>query len=90
MLMLQMRLVDEMWNKGVPLNVTTYNAMFKGLYQKNMSEEAFKVMDRMIEEGCDSDCVTMEILTEWLSAIDELERLRCCVQGKRDVMLDVL
>jgi len=47
-------------------------------------------MDRMIEEGCDSDCVTMEILTEWLSAIDELERLRCFVQGKRDVMLDVL
>jgi len=36
MLMLQMRLVDEMWNKGVPLNVTTYNAMFKGLFQKNM------------------------------------------------------
>jgi hypothetical protein len=33
-------------------------------------------MDRMIEHACNPDYITMEILTEWLSAVGETEMLK--------------
>ncbi|KAG6730129.1 hypothetical protein I3842_01G064200 [Carya illinoinensis] len=78
---LALSLMDEMKVKGVRPNVTTYNAMFKGLREKNFLEKAFDLMDRMVEDSCNPDYITMEVLTEWLSAVGETEKLKNFVQG---------
>ncbi|XP_072967496.1 uncharacterized protein [Typha angustifolia] len=74
-------LMDEMREKSIPPNVTTYNALLKGLRDRNMSEKAFELMDQMKEQRCTPDYVTMDILTEWLSVIGDMDRLRWFVQG---------
>ncbi|KAK7358183.1 hypothetical protein VNO77_00107 [Canavalia gladiata] len=74
-------LMDDMKVKGVQPNTTTYNAILKGVRDKKMLNKAFELMDRMIEDACSPDYITMEILTEWLSAVGEIEKLKCFVQG---------
>ncbi|XP_030967398.1 pentatricopeptide repeat-containing protein At3g61520, mitochondrial [Quercus lobata] len=74
-------LMDDMKVKGVKPNITTYNAIFKGLRDKNLLEKAFELMDRMIEQACNPDYITMEVLTEWLSAVGETGKLKKFVQG---------
>jgi pentatricopeptide repeat protein len=46
-----------MTEKCVPANVTTYNALLKGLQYKNMAEKAFEIMERMRNERCMPDYV---------------------------------
>ncbi|XP_014521218.1 pentatricopeptide repeat-containing protein At3g61520, mitochondrial [Vigna radiata var. radiata] len=74
-------LMDDMKIKGVRPNTTTYNAIFKGVRDKKMLQKAFELMDRMIEDACSPDYITMEILTEWLDAVGEIEKLKCFVDG---------
>ncbi|KAL6982067.1 RNA helicase [Sarracenia purpurea var. burkii] len=74
-------LMDDMKDKGVRPNTTTYNAMLKGLQDINWLEKAFELMNQMTEQACNPDYVTMEILTHWLSAVGEAEKLRSFVQG---------
>ncbi|KAJ0052210.1 hypothetical protein Pint_00496 [Pistacia integerrima] len=78
---LALSLMDDMKVKGVKPNTTTFNAMFKGLREKNMLDKALKLMDKMTEHACHPDYVSMEILTEWFSAVGETEKLRKFVQG---------
>jgi pentatricopeptide repeat protein len=76
-------LMDDMKVKGVRPNTTTYNAVLKGVRDKRMLDKGFELMDRMVEDACSPDYVTMEILTEWLSAIGEIEKLKLFVEGYR-------
>ena len=73
--------MDDMKAKGVKPNTTTKNAMFKGLEENNLLEDAFRLMDGMIEHACNPDHIIMEILTEWLCAVGESEKLKSFVQG---------
>ncbi|KAG2725370.1 hypothetical protein I3760_01G062100 [Carya illinoinensis] len=73
---LALSLMDEMKVKRLRPNVTAYNVMFKGLREKNFLEKAFDLMDRMVEQACNPDNITMEILTEWLSAVGETGKLK--------------
>nr|GMC86702.1 pentatricopeptide repeat-containing protein At3g61520, mitochondrial-like [Ipomoea batatas] len=74
-------LMNDMKDKGVRPNTTTYNSIFKGLQERNWFERAFEVMDEMTANLCNPDYVTMEILTGWLSAIGQSEKLQSFVQG---------
>ncbi|XP_057981551.1 pentatricopeptide repeat-containing protein At3g61520, mitochondrial [Malania oleifera] len=74
-------LLEDMKVKAVKPNTTTYNAIFKSLHEKNWLEKAFELMDRMNEGACNPDYVTMEILTEWLSAVGETGKLKRFVEG---------
>ncbi|XP_022757456.1 pentatricopeptide repeat-containing protein At3g61520, mitochondrial-like [Durio zibethinus] len=74
-------LMNDMEAKGVKPNTNTFNAMFKGLKEKNLLEDAFILMDSMIEHACNPDYITMEILTEWLSAVGESKKLKSFVRG---------
>ncbi|KAI4355140.1 hypothetical protein L6164_003940 [Bauhinia variegata] len=74
-------LMDDMRAKGVKPNTTTYNAIFKGIRDKNMLQKAFQLMNRMVEDACNPDYITMEILTEWLSAVGEVGKLKQFVRG---------
>ncbi|KAJ6723013.1 TETRATRICOPEPTIDE REPEAT (TPR)-LIKE SUPERFAMILY PROTEIN-RELATED [Salix koriyanagi] len=74
-------LMEDMEIQGVTPNTTTYNAIFKGLRDEKDLERVFEFMDRMIEHACNPDYITMEILTEWLSAVGEIERLKIFVAG---------
>lgn len=74
-------LFDEMQKQDILPNVTTYTAIFKGLKDHAMSDKAFELMDKMSSQGCKPNYVTMDVLTEWLTAIGEVERLRLFVQG---------
>ncbi|KAF9669010.1 hypothetical protein SADUNF_Sadunf14G0063000 [Salix dunnii] len=74
-------LMEDMEIRGVTPNTTTYNAIFKGLRDEKDLERVFEFMDRMIEHACNPDYITMEILTEWLSAVGEIERLKKFVAG---------
>ncbi|XP_061349897.1 pentatricopeptide repeat-containing protein At3g61520, mitochondrial-like [Gastrolobium bilobum] len=74
-------LMDDMKVKGIQPNTTTYNAILNGVRDKKMLHKAFELMDRMIEDACRPDYITMEILTEWLSAVGEIEKLKLFVQG---------
>ncbi|GLU00701.1 hypothetical protein SLE2022_180490 [Rubroshorea leprosula] len=74
-------LMDDMKVKGVKPNTSTYNSMFRGLKEKNSLEEAFKLMDRMINDACNPDYITMKILTEWLSAVGEMNKLKIFLRG---------
>ncbi|XVE73804.1 hypothetical protein DITRI_Ditri11bG0147900 [Diplodiscus trichospermus] len=73
--------MDDMKAKRVKPNTTTYNAMFKGLKENSLLEDAFRLMDDMVENACNPDYITMEILTEWLPAVGESEKLKSFVQG---------
>ncbi|MED6110479.1 hypothetical protein PIB30_043311 [Stylosanthes scabra] len=68
-------LMDDMKERGVRPNTTTFNAILKGIRDKRAFNVALALMDRMIENACKPDYVTMEILTEWLSAVGEIEKL---------------
>ncbi|CAJ1936701.1 unnamed protein product [Sphenostylis stenocarpa] len=74
-------LMDDMKLKGVRPNTTTYNAIFKGVRDKKMLQKAFELMDRMIDDACSPDYITMEILTEWFDAVGEIEKLKRFVEG---------
>ncbi|KAL2342377.1 hypothetical protein Fmac_003662 [Flemingia macrophylla] len=74
-------LMNDMKIKRVPPNTTTYNAILKGVRDKKMLQTAMELVDRMIEDACHPDYITMEILSEWLTAVGETEKLRCFVQG---------
>ncbi|XP_027336520.1 pentatricopeptide repeat-containing protein At3g61520, mitochondrial-like [Abrus precatorius] len=74
-------LMEKMKIKGVRPATTTYNAILKGIRDKKMLHKAFELMDRMIEDDCKPDYITMEVLTEWLSAIGEIEKLKRFVEG---------
>ena len=74
-------LMGDMKGKGVRSTSTTYNAMLKGLQDKNWLERALELMDQMNEQACNPDYITMEILTSWLPAVGETEKLRKFVQG---------
>ncbi|RDX97485.1 Pentatricopeptide repeat-containing protein, mitochondrial, partial [Mucuna pruriens] len=74
-------LMEDMKVKGVRPNITTYNAILKGVRDKKMLHKAFELMDRMVEDACRPDYITMEVLTEWLSAVGEIEKLKRFVQG---------
>ncbi|XP_022855876.1 pentatricopeptide repeat-containing protein At3g61520, mitochondrial-like [Olea europaea var. sylvestris] len=74
-------LMIDMKERGVRPNTTTFNAIFKGLRQRNWLDKALKMMDQMTEQACNPDYITMEILTEWLSAVGETEKLRAFVKG---------
>jgi pentatricopeptide repeat protein len=74
-------LMDDMKVKGVRPNTTTYNAVLKGVRDNRMLDKGFELMDMMVEDACNPDYVTMEILTEWLSAIGEIEKLKLFVEG---------
>ncbi|KAK8693569.1 hypothetical protein V6N13_071146 [Hibiscus sabdariffa] len=76
-------LMEDMKAKGVKPDNTTYNAMFKGLKEKNLLEDGMVLMDDMIEHSWPPDNTTMEILTEWLSAAGELEKLKSFQQGNK-------
>jgi pentatricopeptide repeat protein len=78
---LALSLMHEMKLVAVKPNITTYNAMFKGLREKNLLEKAFELMDRMVEQACNPDYITMEVLTEWLSAVGETGKLKNFVEG---------
>ncbi|KAL5998149.1 hypothetical protein ACLOJK_009085 [Asimina triloba] len=69
-------LMEEMRAEGILPRVSTYNALFKGLRDHDSLGKALELMDQMSEEGCRPDYITMEILTEWLSASGETSRLR--------------
>jgi hypothetical protein len=71
-----------MTEKCVPANVTTYNALLKGLQYKNMAEKDFEIMEWMRNERCMPDYVTMDVLMEWLSDIGETDRLKHFIQQK--------
>ncbi|KAE9615818.1 putative tetratricopeptide-like helical domain-containing protein [Lupinus albus] len=74
-------LMDDMKVRGVRPNTTTYNAILKGVRDEERLDEAFILMDRMIGDACNPDCITMEILTEWLSAVGEIEKLKRFIEG---------
>ncbi|KAJ9171446.1 hypothetical protein P3X46_014813 [Hevea brasiliensis] len=80
---LALELMDDMKVKGIRPTTTTYNAMFKGLREKKWLKQTFELMDRMIEQACNPDYITMEILTEWLSAVGETEKLKNFAQGHK-------
>ncbi|KAG6523515.1 pentatricopeptide repeat-containing protein At3g61520, mitochondrial-like [Zingiber officinale] len=73
-------LFDEMQKQDVLPNATTYTSIFKGLKDHNMSDKALQLMDKMSSQGCKPNYVTMDVLTDWLTAIGEIERLRLFVQ----------
>ncbi|XP_057421008.1 pentatricopeptide repeat-containing protein At3g61520, mitochondrial-like [Lotus japonicus] len=74
-------LMDDMKVKGVRRNTTTYNHIFNGVRDKGMLKQALELMNRMIEDACSPDYRTMEILTEWLPAVGEIEQLQRFIQG---------
>ncbi|QHO51933.1 hypothetical protein HN51_021022 [Arachis hypogaea] len=74
-------LMDDMEERGVTPNTTTYNAILKGIRDKRVLNVALALMDRMIANACSPDYVTMEILTEWLSAVGEIGKLDRFVKG---------
>ncbi|KAG6523516.1 hypothetical protein ZIOFF_013377 [Zingiber officinale] len=73
-------LLDEMQKQDILPNATTYTSIFKGLKDHNMSDKALELMDKMNSHGCKPNYVTMDVLTKWLTAIGEIERLRLFVQ----------
>ncbi|KAH7862500.1 hypothetical protein Vadar_005739 [Vaccinium darrowii] len=73
-------LMDDMMGKGVRPNTNTFNAMLKGLQETNGLEKAFELMNQMTKQACNPDYVTMEILTNWLSAVGETKKLKIFVQ----------
>ncbi|KAL9228898.1 hypothetical protein vseg_004428 [Gypsophila vaccaria] len=74
-------LFDEMLVKDVKPNANTFNALFKALCDENQLKKALKLMDKMTELGCSPDYITLEVLTQWLSAVGEAEKLRQFVEG---------
>ncbi|OMO64391.1 hypothetical protein CCACVL1_21797 [Corchorus capsularis] len=78
---LALSLMDDMKAKGVKPDTITYNAIFKGLKEKNLLKRALKLMDSMVEHACKPNYVTIEVLTEWLCAVGESEKLKSFLQG---------
>ncbi|KAG6484221.1 hypothetical protein ZIOFF_061016 [Zingiber officinale] len=80
-------LFNEMQKQNILPNVKTYTSIFKGFKDQNMSHKAFELMDKMNLQGCKPNNVTMNVLTGWLTAIGEAERLRLFVHrmGASDI-----
>ncbi|CAI0627416.1 unnamed protein product [Linum tenue] len=66
---------------GAKASANTFNAVFRALREERMVNKAFELMDRMVRQGINPDYMTMDILTEWLSGIGEMEKLRRFVEG---------
>lgn len=76
-----LNLLSDMKDMGVRPNTSTYNSLLKGLQERRSLDKAFKLMDQMNKQACSPDYVTMEILTEWLPAVGQTEKLHAFVQG---------
>ncbi|KAL9681170.1 hypothetical protein QQ045_012951 [Rhodiola kirilowii] len=76
-----MSLVNEMRAKNLKPTTNTYNSLFMVFMEERLLEKALNLMDQMIEDGCNPDYVTMEILADWLSNAGESSRLRRFVQA---------
>ncbi|CAI0627417.1 unnamed protein product [Linum tenue] len=74
-------LMDDMEVRGAKASANTFNAVFRALREERMVNKAFELMDRMVRQGINPDYMTMDILTEWLSGIGEMEKLRRFVEG---------
>ncbi|XP_010413385.1 PREDICTED: pentatricopeptide repeat-containing protein At3g61520, mitochondrial-like [Camelina sativa] len=73
--------LKEEMKKMVRPNVETYNALFNCLKEKSQTETLLKLMDEMVEQSCEPNQITMEILMERLSGSNELVKLRKFMQG---------
>ncbi|XP_074592608.1 uncharacterized protein LOC141848474 [Curcuma longa] len=82
-------LFKEMQKQDILPNARTYTSIFKGLKDHNMSDKAFELMDEMSSHGCKPDYGTMDVLTGWLTAIGETERLRLFVQQTTSSNIDL-
>ncbi|KAK9757887.1 hypothetical protein RND81_01G193200 [Saponaria officinalis] len=74
-------LFGEMLGKDVKPNTNTFNALFKALRDEKQLGKALELMDKMTEQGCSPDYITLEVLTQWLPAVGETEKLRLFVEG---------
>ncbi|KAI4369863.1 hypothetical protein MLD38_018261 [Melastoma candidum] len=74
-------LLEDMETAGVKPNTRMFNALLRGFSRKTCWRKAFELTDWMTEKTCRSDYVTMEILTEWLSAVGEMGKLKSFSQG---------
>ncbi|CAO2824817.1 unnamed protein product [Amaranthus hypochondriacus] len=75
-----LNLFEDMIAKGVDPDSSTFNAIFKGLRDENCLEKGLELMEKMVELACQPDYITMEVLTEWLSAVGEVDKLRQFVE----------
>ncbi|MCL7032364.1 hypothetical protein MKW94_010827 [Papaver nudicaule] len=64
-----MSLLDEMEGKEVIPNVITYNAILRGLSERNRLDKAFEIMDKMGKQNCNPNYVT-----SWLPQVGETEK----------------
>lgn len=78
---LALNLLGDMKEMGVRPDTSTFNSLLKGLEERRCLDKAFKLMNEMNEQACSPDYVTMEILTEWLPAVGQTEKLQAFVQG---------
>ncbi|MBA0714973.1 hypothetical protein Golax_013909 [Gossypium laxum] len=76
-------LMEDIQANGVKPDTTTYNALFKGMKEKNMLEDGLIQMDSKIQHACHPDSINMQIPSEWLSAVGELEKLKSFVQRNK-------
>ncbi|XP_021748713.1 pentatricopeptide repeat-containing protein At5g28460-like [Chenopodium quinoa] len=76
-------LFEDMIAKGVGPDSSTFNALFKGLRDQNKLDKALELMGKMTELACHPDYITMEVLTEWLPAAGEDDKLKQFVEGYR-------
>ncbi|KAI5647191.1 hypothetical protein M9H77_33196 [Catharanthus roseus] len=74
-------LLDDMKDKGVRPNTSTFNSLLRALQENHWLEKAFELMDQMTNMACNPDYITMEILTEWLPAVGQTEKLQTFVKG---------
>ncbi|KAF9687858.1 hypothetical protein SADUNF_Sadunf02G0136900 [Salix dunnii] len=75
-------LMEDMKIRRVTQSTTTYKAIFKGLREEKHLVKGFEFMYRMIEHSCNHDYITMEIITGWLSAVGETEKLGILLGAK--------
>ena len=67
------KVMEKMIKEGLRPSVVTYGAIIHAYCSK-----------KNVEEACRPDYITMEVLTEWLSAVGEIEKLKHFVEGYQD------
>ncbi|KAJ3695154.1 hypothetical protein LUZ60_000531 [Juncus effusus] len=78
-------LVNEMKERGVNANVTTFNAVLKGLRQEEGFEElGFEILDLMVKDKCRPNFVTIDLLINWLPKIGEEIRFKKFIEAFND------
>ena len=71
--------MDDMRSNGLKPNTSIYHSVFIGLREEEEPlKNALALMDRMTEhwQACNPGYTTMEILTNWLSAVGESKKLK--------------